>query len=192
MKKVLEIDTGQKVVIRHLKRVDKDGVWSNFNEVLEEGLYLPIFTPNLSETEKNSWYETIQEEHEVCIVAEIQNLKSPYNIIGQCEISNLEWEASTHVGSLGIIVKQKYRDLGVGFHLIDMAIRESKKLNNKEKIILSCFSTNERAIHLYKKMGFFEVGCRKKQFYMDSKYYDEIMMEIWIDDYLEKLKNQIF
>ncbi len=184
MKKVLEIETGEKVIIRHLKKSDKDGVWRNFNEVIEEGIYLPVFTPVISDFEKNSWYEDIKKGHEICIVAEIPNNKSPFNIIGQCEISNLEWEASTHVGSLGIIVKQKYRDLRVGFHLIDMAIRESKKLNNKEKIILSCFSTNERALYLYKKMGFKEVGCRKKQFYMDSKYYDEIMMEICIADYL--------
>ena len=68
-----------------------------------------------------------------------------------------------------------------------MAIRESKKLNNKEKLVLSCFSTNERAIHLYKKFGFKVIGIRKKQFYMDSTYYDEILMDLWIDDYLEEI-----
>ena len=112
-------------------------------------------------------------------------MKSPLNIIGQCEISNLEWDASIHVGRLGIIVARNYRDMGIGFNLIDAAIRESKILNNKEKIILSCFSTNERALHLYKKLGFEVVGVRKKQFYMNSTYYDEVMQELWIDNYLK-------
>lgn len=188
MKKLLEIETGEKIKLRHLKKSDKDGIWSNFNEVLEEGIYLPVFTPVISDFEKNSWYENIKKEHEICIVAENLTFKSPNNIIGQCEIANLEWEAASHVGSLGVIINKKYRDLGIGEHLIDIAIRESKKLNNKEKIILSCFSTNKRAIHLYKKMGFKEVGKRKKQFYMNSTYYDEVMMELFINDYLKMNK----
>lgn len=55
-------------------------------------------------------------------------------------------------------------------------------------IILSSFSDNERALYLYKKMGFKTIGIRKKQFYMDTDYYNEILMEIWIDGYL--IKNQ--
>ncbi|MFX0073373.1 MAG: GNAT family N-acetyltransferase [Candidatus Hermodarchaeota archaeon] len=185
MEKVIHIKTGEKVILHHLKKPDIDGVWKNFNDVLKEGIYLPVFTPVKTEIEKTSWYENIKNDHEICVVAEISRFKPPNNIIGQCEISNLEWEAATHVGSLGIIVSEKYREMGIGRNLIDMAIRESKLLNNKEKIILSCFSTNERALNLYKKLGFKVVGTRKKQFYMDSVYYDEVLMEISIEDYIK-------
>ncbi len=185
MKKYVELKSGEEIYLRHLKKSDIEGVWNNFNEVLKEGTYLPVLTPVKSEFEKKSWYDTIKKEHEVCIVAVYPKLKTPYNILGQCEISNTEWEAATHVGMLGIIVKQKYRDLRVGAHLIDYAVRESKKLNNKEKIILSCFSTNERALHLYKRLGFKVIGVRKKQFYMDSIYYDEVLMDLWIEDYIK-------
>jgi len=191
MKKVIKIETGEKVFLRHVKKSDIDGIWKNFNKVLEEGTYLPVYTPVKTEIEKNSWYDNIKRDHEICVVAEITNLKSPYNIVGQCEISNLEWEAATHVGSLGIIVSEKYRDLGIGRSLIDTSIRESKKLNNKEKIILSCFSNNERALNLYEKMGFRVVGVRKKQFYMDAVYYDEVMMELFIEEYLQKNSQEI-
>jgi RimJ/RimL family protein N-acetyltransferase len=190
MKKHFELKTGDIVILRHLKNSDIEGVWKNFNDVLEEGIYLPIFTPVKSDLEKNSWYDNIKREHEICIVAELQMLKSSHNIIGQCEISNLEWEAAMHVGSLGVIISKSYRNLGIGTKLIDFAIREARKLNNKEKIILSCFSTNERALHIYKKLGFEVVGARKKQFYMDGQYYDEILMEIWIEDYLESNKEE--
>ncbi|MFX1388927.1 MAG: GNAT family N-acetyltransferase [Promethearchaeota archaeon] len=167
---------------------DVDGVWNNFNEVIEEGIYLPVFFPVRSQLEKDAWFHNLIKEKEICIVAENKDLKAPYNIIGQCEVLNSNWDAAQHVGVLGIIIKNKYRDLGIGKNLIDMAIRESKKLNNKEKIILSCFSTNERALHLYQQIGFKTVGIRKKQFLMDSTYYDEILMELWIDDYLNQNK----
>lgn len=186
MKEVLKLKTGEKIFIRHISESDIDGVWNNFNEVVEEGLYLPVLFPVKSRFEKQSWYNSLQKDREICIVAVHPNLKNPYNVLGQCEISSLDWDAATHVGSLGVIVQKNYRNLGVGFHIIDMAIRESKNLNKKEKIILSCFSSNKRALNLYEKMGFNIIGKREKQFYMDSKYHDEILMELWIDDYLVK------
>jgi putative acetyltransferase len=186
MEKNINLENGEVVKIRHIRKNDIDGIWKNFNEVLEEGNFLPVFTPVLSQIEKKSWYENLKNEHEICIIAEIKTKKHPDNIIGQCEVSNLEWEAASHVGNLGIIVANKYRDLGIGTHLIDTAIREAKKLNNKEKIILSCFSNNKRALYLYQKIGFEIVGTRKQQFYMDSVYYDEVMMELFINDYLNQ------
>ena len=186
MKRVLELKTGETIIIRHLIKSDVEGVWHNFNEVIEEGIYLPVFLPVRTQLEKDSWYLNVKKDKEICIIAENPLLKTPYNVIGQCEISNMEWDASNHVGVLGIIIRKKYRDMYVGKNLIDFAIRESKRLNNKEKIILSSFSTNERALHLFKKLCFKVLGIRKKQFFMESEYVDEVMMELWIDDYLKE------
>jgi ribosomal protein S18 acetylase RimI-like enzyme len=184
MKKVFQLKSGEKIALRHATDTDIDGVWYNFNEVVEEAIYLPTFFPVRSEFEKQSWYNNLLKERELCVVAEHPKLKNPLNILGQCEITNLEWEAAAHVGSLGIIVQQKYRDKGLGRHLIDYAIRDAQKLYQKEKIILSCFSNNQRALYLYTKMGFKTVGIRTKQFLMDDIYYDEVLMELWIDDYI--------
>ncbi len=184
MEKIIEIKNGERIIIRHIEESDIDGVWSNFNEVIDEAIYLPVLFPVRSQYEKHSWFNSLKKENEICIVAVNSNMKAPFNILGQCEISNSEWDAATHIGKLGVIVKSDYRNLGIGFHLIDLAIRESKRINKKEKIILSSFTENKRALHLYKKMGFKIVGVRKRQFYMNARYYDEILMEIWIDDYL--------
>ena len=188
MKKVIELKTGETIIIRHLTKSDINGVWYNFNEVIEEGLYLPVFLPVRSQLEKDSWYLNLKKENEIFIIAENLDLKSPYNVIGQCEILNSEWDAAKHVGILGIIVREKYRDLGIGKQLIDMSIRESKKLTDKEKIILSSFSTNERALHLFKKLGFKIIGISQRQFLMESTYIDEVLMELWIDDYIKENK----
>jgi len=184
MKKVLEIKTGETIIFRHLTKSDVNVVWNNFNEVINEGLYLPVLFPVRSQLEKDSWYHNLKKEKEICIVAENTALKRPYNIIGQCEISNSNWDAAAHVGTLGIIVKEKYRNFTIGRNLIGLAIRESKRLNNKEKIVLSSFSNNQRAIHLFTELGFKTIGVRKKQFLMDSDYIDEVLMELWIDDSL--------
>ena len=188
MKKVIEKEfktrNNLKIILRHVKKSDMHGVWKNFNEVLKEGIYLPVFSPVETEWEKTNWYETIKKENEICIVAERADLKPLEDIIGQCELSNLQWEAATHVFSLGILVRKEYRDLGIGRSLIDFAIREAKRLYNKEKIILSCFSSNERGLHLYETMGFKKIGARKDQFHMNSNYYDEVMFEIFLEEYI--------
>jgi RimJ/RimL family protein N-acetyltransferase len=181
-----QLKNGERINIRHVKESDIDGVWNNFNEVIEEGVYLPVFFPVRSQFEKQSWYDVLKREKEICLIAKRHKMSGSDAIVGQVEISNLEWDAAAHVGSLGIIVKKKYRDQGLGFLLIDLAIKESKRLNKKQKLILSCFSNNKRALYLYKKVGFKVIGRRNKQFYMDSKYYDEILMDLWIDDYLQQ------
>lgn len=185
MKRVIKTVNHKKIIIRTLKKADTEGVWKNFNQVVKEGDFLPIFTPVLSDWEKKSWYDNVRKEKEVVIIAEDPKLDSPDNVVGQCEITNSEWEASSHVGILGIIVNKEYRNESIGYHLIDAAIRESKKLNNKKKMILSCFSNNKHALHLYKSLGFNEVGIRTRQFRMNGHYYDEVMMDLWINDYLK-------
>lgn len=179
------LSSGDEVIFRHVRRKDANAVWRNFNQVVEEGIYLPVFFPVKSQFEKNNWYDILKKSNEICIVAENLNLERSSNIIGQCEISNVDWDAASHVGNLGIIVRKNYRDEGIGRKLIDLAIRESKKLNEKEKIILSCFASNKRALYLYKSMGFQTVGLRKKQFLIEDNYYDEVLMELFIDEYLK-------
>ncbi len=190
MKKKITLPNGCSIIIKHANRGDVDGVWKNFNTVIDEGIYLPIFE-KVCDIEKESWYEDIKLGRDLCVVAQIPNVKSPYDIAGQCEITDPEWDAAAHhVGILGIIIREDFRGLGLGEILIDYAIRESKKLKNKTKIILSCFSTNKIALSLYKKMGFEKIGIRKKQFYMNEQFYDEVLMEIFIEDYLkDKEKN---
>ena len=83
MNTTLELTTGEKIVIRHLSKSDVEGVWNNFNEVVEEGIYLPVFFPVRSRLEKESWYHKIKNEKEVCIIAESRKLKYHYKIIGQ-------------------------------------------------------------------------------------------------------------
>ena len=49
------------------------------------------------------------------------------------------------------------------------------------KIRLSTFSFNERAIKYYKKCGFVVEGVLKNEIFKDGKYYDEIIMSIFKD-----------
>ena len=69
MKKLIEIKKGEQIIIRHIEESDIDGVWDNFNEVIEEAIYLPVLFPVRSQFEKHTWFDSLQRENEICIVA---------------------------------------------------------------------------------------------------------------------------
>jgi RimJ/RimL family protein N-acetyltransferase len=50
------------------------------------------------------------------------------------------------------------------------------KNRGARKLCLGVFSTNQQAINLYKKFNFRVEGTRKKQYKVNGKYVDEIIM----------------
>jgi ribosomal protein S18 acetylase RimI-like enzyme len=179
--KIINLKNDKKIKLRTIERMDLESIWGNFNEVIDEGMFLPTFDKVNTAYERRSWYEDLLDCNNICVVAEDIENKTPNNIIGQCTIESIQWEASTHVGILGIIIRKDYRNIGLGEKIVNHAIEIAKK-NGKKKIILSTFDNNQAAILLYEKLGFQKVGCHKKHFLMNNVYIDEINMEKWIED----------
>lgn len=55
-----------------------------------------------------------------------------------------------------LIVKQEYRNRGIGSELIDFVIEKAKKMGYKE-LSVGVDKDNEAALHLYQKKGFTEI-----------------------------------
>jgi ribosomal protein S18 acetylase RimI-like enzyme len=164
------------VILRELQHEDVQGIWSNFNAVVEEKIYLPVYTLVTEDWEMDQWFKDLKDRDNFCIIAEDSSRPSPSNVVGQCTIENLEWEAAGHVSVLGIIVQNGYRNSGLGYALIKASMEEAKQ-RGKKKLILSTFMTNKMGLALYKKCGFKEVGRYTKQYKIEGKYIDEILME---------------
>lgn len=176
----VQLKNGKTVNLRLLERRDVEGIWRNFNDVVEEKIYLPVYTPVIDDWEKNTWYQEMLREGNLCAVAEDPEQKRENRIVGQCTIESVEWEAAEHVGVLGIIIKNGYRNSGLGNNLIRFAI-EHAKVRGKKKINLSTFETNQLGIALYKKCGFQIVGRYSRQYKIQKQYIDEILMEKWLE-----------
>ena len=179
-KREVKLKNGKIIHLRHIQRQDVDCIWKIYNQVVDEGIYLPTFERVESMLEKLSWYNNLIEQENLCLVAVDPNLEINKNIVGQCTIENLDWETARHVATLGILIEKNYRNLGLGRKLIEYSIQEAKKIS-KKKLILTTLATNEYAIRLYKSIGFKEVGRYSKQYLMNDKYIDEILMEIFLN-----------
>lgn len=175
-----KLKSGATAIFRLFSKEDLDDIWQVFNQVVNECKYIPVINPVTSRFEKENWYFRQKEEDNIVVVSEIDG-----KVIGQCMIEHIGWDAAYHVGELGIIISPDYRNLGIGLYLIQEALNVAHK-KPFEKIILSCFHTNLRALTLYKKLGFQEVGYREQQFKLNGTFYDEVLMELWLKDFKVK------
>lgn len=171
--KIISLKNETKAVIRLLRKEDLDDIWTVFNIVVAEKKFIPVVNPVTSRFERENWYFRQKEDDNIVLVSEGED----GHVVGQCMIEHVGWDAAYHIGDLGIIVAPEYRDIGLGRFLIDEAVNVARE-RGFEKICLSVFHSNARAISLYKKMGFRKVGYREHQFKLDGDYYDEILMDL--------------
>ncbi len=85
-----------------------------------------------------------------------------------------------HRANFGVMVREKYWNLGIGNLLITRMLQIAKD-TGYEQVELGVFENNENAIRMYKKIGFEEWGRVRRAFKLkNGNYYDEIIMGIML------------
>ena len=84
-------------------------------------------------------------------------------------------------------MRKKYWHIGVGSAIMEMLIELAKEASLKN-VELGVYADNERAIALYKRFGFEEIGRHRGRFCVDGEYYDEILMDLHIEADEAKLR----
>jgi RimJ/RimL family protein N-acetyltransferase len=102
-------------------------------------------------------------------------------VIGHLNVSREESPVTRHVASLGMSVAADRRGQGVGTALLEGCIRWAKTMG-VEKLALSVYPDNERAMALYRKFDFQEEGRLSGHSKKAIGYRDEIVMGLWLTD----------
>ncbi len=89
--------------------------------------------------------------------------------------------STAHETSLGITLKMEYRDKGLGTRVMQAALDWARSSGVIKRVQLEVFTNNERAIHLYEKLGFEQEGIRRKAYKKDGKWMDAIVMALFLD-----------
>lgn len=92
-------------------------------------------------------------------------------IVANCGFSPVgPQERCRHRAEYGISIQKAYWGLGIGTALLTAALQEAKRAGY-EQVELDVVTDNERALALYKKLGFRCYGTREKSFrYRDGRY----------------------
>ncbi len=166
-----KLKDSRSLIIREARLEDAEAILSVLSEVASE--------ENLLLLDKGEYDMRLEKRHilsaksggkTLILVAEVDG-----KVVGVGEVKIGEFKKNSHTAELGLAVIKEFRGLGVGKALMkEMLSRAEKK--GVEKVWLSVFSTNNAAIRLYQKFGFVVEGVRKKQFKINNKYVDELLM----------------
>ncbi|MFN2542943.1 MAG: diaminopimelate decarboxylase [Actinomycetota bacterium] len=99
-------------------------------------------------------------------------------VVGSLGIAR-ESGANAHVAAFGMSVDRDRRGTGIGSALMSEAIRWARGAG-VEKVSLSVYPHNTRAVALYRKFGFVEEGRLSGQSKKSYGYEDEVIMSRWL------------
>ena len=103
-------------------------------------------------------------------------------MIGTVSLENIDHQNRNAV--LGIFIGDKdYRSNGYGTEAIKLILDYGFNYLNLNNIKLDLMEFNERALKCYKKCGFKEYGRRRKNKFLNGKYYDTIEMDILAEEF---------
>lgn len=168
---------GREVIIRAAEETDAENFTHQVTSVLKEAQYTVSTYPedkdDFTVDKERQWIRKyIESDGSLLIAAEIEGC-----IIGSADLHSGERKRIQHIAVFGITVLKEFRDLGVGRALIETLIEWASKHPVIEKIGLAVFSNNDRAINLYKKLGFVEEGRKIKEIKVGpDNYADSILM----------------
>ncbi|MGD8190750.1 GNAT family N-acetyltransferase [Brevibacillus ginsengisoli] len=81
------------------------------------------------------------------------------------------------------IDQERFQGKGYGSEAILLLLDYGFGILNMHRIELNVFSFNERASHVYEKLGFQQEGVQRDALYYNHAYHDSILMAILEEDY---------
>ena len=167
---------GEKIRLRSFELSDLDAIMEHWNELSirhHVGSAVPHSRQEREEFIRNSW--KLRSEGSAYIFA-IER-KDTKEFLGHVSLYVQRNRARS--ADLGIMIYNKENwDRGYGTDAMKVILEFGFNYQNLHRIELSVYPDNKRAIHVYKKLGFKEVGRKRETRFMNGKYRDEVIMDI--------------
>ena len=124
--------------------------------------------------------EAIRNKKEVFFI-----IKRDKEIIGRV---NASLDLINKKAEMGIILRKRYINKGYGIKALIMFLFYLFYFWNLRKVKLEVYSDNKRAVNVYKKVGFKEVGIFKEEYFCFGRYRDVLAMELFKEEFFGKNK----
>jgi ribosomal protein S18 acetylase RimI-like enzyme len=151
----LSLKNGRKAVLRTPKWEDLDDLLDLINSLVEEKADI-IRGEKVTRKEEidflASVLKRVETKEEFFLIAEVGA-----KVVTSSEIGQGTGSYDSHVGMIGIVVKDGFRDVGLGTMMMKTLVERGRSMGLKV-LTLCAFSTKKRAIHVYEKVGFARTG----------------------------------
>lgn len=177
---------GKRVLLRSFELSDLDEVMRHWNSMELRNL---VGAADMGPASRNDEEEFIKgtwkrRQEKKAFTLAIETIAEG-RLIGGVSLMNINW--TNRSAMLGIsIYDPKNRGKGYGQESINLILGFAFRTLNLYRVELEAFDFNERAQKCYQKVGFREVGKRRKARFIDGQYRDVMIMDILRDEWLAK------
>jgi len=166
---------GRTTTIRPAAVDDAAQLLENVNAIGAEIVYLLTEQLGSDVEQEREWIREYDGATSVLLVAEVDG-----RIVGQADVQPGRYPKESHVGIVGVAIRDGYRGIGLGRAMMDRVLEWMRERGFK-KACLEVFSTNEQAIALYRRLGFEVEGVRKRQYRVLGEWVDDVLMGRWLE-----------
>lgn len=167
---------GTRIVLRAVEREHLPNYvqWLNDPKVLEYfGYYVP-----LSLDQEETWYEEMLGDR----TARAFSIEFDGRHIGGAGYHRIDGRnASAEVGLF--VGLPELWDKGLGSEALQTLLRFGFEQMNLHRVYLRVYAENERAIHMYEKVGFQREGCWRQAEFRHGRYHDLLWMSVLRDEW---------
>jgi RimJ/RimL family protein N-acetyltransferase len=165
---------GRTAQIRPAVPDDAEAITNYVNVIGAEGKYVLRERATWSIEEERRTLAAADGRQSAFFVAEISGRLS-----GLISLARGRWAKDAHQANFGMSCLPACRGVGLGTALLVQGIAWARSVGVR-KLSLEVFATNDRAIALYRKMGFEEEARLRGQYIIDGKPVDEVVMAQWL------------
>ena len=177
---------GERVKLRAVESSDLSDIMKYWN-IYEVRIGLGRFVPE-SQIQREEWIKKITKENQegnsyTFTIIE----KQTEEFLGYCALRSIN-KVSRNASLSVAILNQEYHDKGYGTDTVKLLLRIGFDVINLHRVELHVFEFLKSGIHVYEKVGFKHVGTRRKSSFINGRYYDDLVMDILVDEYRELYK----
>jgi RimJ/RimL family protein N-acetyltransferase len=172
---------GEKVRLRPLRFEDAeqgfvDSLDSPSRQLLQLGIELPTSVELLKSSMEK--YVGCQDANGVIIFA----IENPEGVdVGGLSYHSRDRKNGTF--SFGVVVGRAHRRQGYAADAVRMLLRYGFWERRYQKCNSACVHTNQASIRLHKTLGFVEEGRRRRQLFLNGRYYDDLLFGLTREEF---------
>jgi RimJ/RimL family protein N-acetyltransferase len=172
---------GEKVRLRPLRIEDAEQSFkSSLDSPTRQSLQLGIELPTSLEILKSSLEKYVGcKDADGVIIFVIENLEG-------VNVGGISWHSRHRKNgtfSFGIVVNREHRKNGYAEEAVRILLKYGFWERRYQKCNSACVHTNEASIKLHKKLGFLEEGRRRRQFFLNGEYYDDVLFGLTREEF---------
>jgi len=172
---------GERIRLRGLTENDAESAFANAldspaRQVLQLGIEVPTSVDTLrAELAKRASCKDV----DGVILFAIEDSDGAY--VGGISLHTPSLKNGTF--SFGVTVHREHRGNGYAAEAIQMLLRYAFHERRFQKCNSSCIECNDASIALHKKLGFIEEGQRRRQYYLNGRFYDDILFGLTREEF---------